>query len=148
LGARFEAEIARQRRSRDPARYRRAIKMAEDARERGLSLHRGEAQRAFAEMLCDLLASIRNKPAPERIGEALDLLGLGRQLGIEAVSPRAQEQLWELLMTTPQPPAELEALIAALGFASPSAIRLSPVAGQAENAIDPATRTRPAPRAA
>jgi hypothetical protein len=37
LGGRFEAEIARQRRSRDPARYRRAIKMAEDARERGLS---------------------------------------------------------------------------------------------------------------
>ena len=46
LGARFEAEIARQRRSRDPARYRRAIKMAEDARERGLSLQRSEAQRA------------------------------------------------------------------------------------------------------
>jgi alpha-amylase/alpha-mannosidase (GH57 family) len=147
LGARFEAEIARQRRSRDPARYRRAIKMAEDARERGLSLQRAEAQRAFGEMLCDLLASIRTKPAPERIGEAIDFLALGRQLGIEPVSPRAQEQLWELLTTTQSRPPKLDALIAALGFASSSAIRL-PGAGESENAIDPATRTRPAPRAA
>ncbi|HEX6836228.1 MAG TPA: hypothetical protein VF334_06620, partial [Polyangia bacterium] len=148
LGARFEAEIARQRRSRDPARYRRAIKMAEDARERGLSLHRAEAQRAFAEMLSDLIAAIRTKPAPERIREALDFLELGRQLGIEAVSPRAQEQLWELLAATPSHPPELEGLIAALGFAPASAIRAVPVGGESENAIDPATRTRPAPRAA
>ena len=108
LGARFEAEIARQRRSRDPARYRRAIKMAEDARERGLSLHRAEAQRAFAEMLCDLLTSIRARPTPERIREALDFLALGGQLGIEAVSPRAQEQLWELIAAAPTPPPGLE----------------------------------------
>lgn len=148
LGARFEAEIARQRRSRDPARYRRAIKMAEDARERGLSLHRAEAERAFAEMLCDLVASIRGKLEAERVREALDLLELGRQLGIEAVSPRAQEQLWELLASTPSHPPELETLVAALGFAPPSAIRTVPVAGEGENAIDPATRTRPAPRAA
>jgi len=148
LGARFEAEIARQRRSRDPARYRRAIKMAEDARERGLSLQRAEAQRAFAAMLCDLLASIRAQPAAERIREALDFLELGRQLGIEAVSPRAQEQLWELDAALPSHPPELDALGAALGFAPSAAIRAVPVGGEGENAIDPATRTRPAPRAA
>jgi alpha-amylase/alpha-mannosidase (GH57 family) len=148
LGARFEAEIARQRRSRDPARYRRAIKMAEDARERGLTLQRGEAERAFAEMLSDLLASIRAKPAPERVHEAIDFLALGRQLGIDAISPRAQEQLWELLAETPSPPRALDRLAFELGFAPPDAIRVSPVAGEAENAIDPATRTRPAPRAA
>ncbi|MCU1281943.1 MAG: glycosyl hydrolase, family 57, partial [bacterium] len=148
LGARFEAEIARQRRSRDPSRYRRAIRMAEDARERGLTLQRGEAQRAFAEMLCDLLASIRVKPAPERVREAVEFLALGRQLGLEAISPRAQEQLWELLAASPAPPPALERLAAELGFAPPSAIRVAPVVGEAENAIDPATRTRPAPRAA
>jgi hypothetical protein len=148
LGARFEAEIARQRRSRDPARYRRAIKMAEDARERGLSLHRAEAQRAFGEMLCDVLVAIRKKPEAERIQEALDFLALGKQLGVEAVSPRAQELLWELLATSAQPhPPALEGLVTALGFAPPAAIRLSPAAGDAENAIDP-MRTRPAPRAA
>jgi hypothetical protein len=122
--------------------------MAEDARERGLSLHRAEAQRAFAEMLCDLMASIRTRPAAERVKEALDFLELGRQLGVEAVSPRAQEQLWELLASTPSHPAELDALSNALGFAPPSAIRAVPVSGEGENAIDPATRTRPAPRAA
>jgi alpha-amylase/alpha-mannosidase (GH57 family) len=151
LGARFEAEIARQRRSRDPSRYRRAIKMAEDARERGLTLHRAEAQRAFGEMLSDLLGSIRARPTPERMQEAIDFLALGRQLGIDAVSPRAQEQLWELLAATPSPPPALEPLVAELGFAPPSAIRVPPSAGEAENAIDPAsaaTRTRPAPRAA
>ncbi|MDB4970394.1 MAG: glycosyl hydrolase, family 57 [Myxococcales bacterium] len=154
LGNRFETEIARQRRSRDPARYRRAVRMADDARERGLTLPRAGAQRAFSEMLCDGLASLRTKPTPERISEAIALLSLGRQLGIEAVSPRAQEQLWELLAeTTPRPP-ELEALAAELGFAPPSAVDVesaapvAPDAGESENAIDPATRTRPAPRAA
>jgi alpha-amylase/alpha-mannosidase (GH57 family) len=153
LGARFEAEIARQRRSRDPARYRRAIKMAEDARERGLTLQRAEARRAFSEMLSDLVASIRQKPTPERIREAVDFLALGRQLGIEAVSPRAQEQLWELLQTTPTRPPALEALVAQLGFAPPAPAAVMPTAAagaatDSENAIDPATRTRPAPRAA
>ncbi len=144
LGARFEAEIARQRRSRDPARYRRAIKMADDARERGLSLQRGEAQRVFAEILCDLLTSIRARPTPERIREALELLALGGQLGIEAVSPRAQEQLWELIAAAPTPPPGLERLTAALGFAPPAAIRVQPRPGETESAIDPATWTRPA----
>src|SRR5262249_27051332 len=118
LGARFEAEIARQRRSRDPARYRRAIRMAEDARERGLTLQRGEAQRAFVEMLSDLLATLRKAPTPTRVREALDLLTLGRHLAIEAVSPGAQEQLWELLATTPTRPPELTALALQLGFAA------------------------------
>ncbi|MGZ3427337.1 MAG: DUF3536 domain-containing protein [Polyangia bacterium] len=149
LGARFETEIARQRRSRDPARYRRAIKMAEDARERGLTLHRAATERAFTEMLCDLVGSIRARPTSERIQEALDFLALGRQLGIQAVSPRAQEQLWELIAATSPPPPALEPLATELGFAPPSAIRVPPaIAGEAENAIDPSTRTRPSPRAA
>jgi hypothetical protein len=154
LGGRFEAEIARQRRSRDPARYRRAMRMAEDARERGLTLPRAGAQQAFSEMLSDLLAGLRQAPAAERIREAIGFLALGRQLGIEAVSPRAQEQLWELLAATPQRPPELEALADQLGFAPPSLLDtaagspLAPDAGDSENAIDPATRTRPAPRAA
>ena len=146
LGARFETEIARQRRSRDPARYRRAIKMAEDARERGLILHRSEAQRAFAEMLCDLLALLRTRPTPERIREARELLGLGGKLGIDPVSPRAQEILWDLLAAATERSSELDALAVALGFAPFEALRVEPASG--ENAIDPATRTRPAPRAA
>src|SRR6185503_19091857 len=76
LGARFEAEIARQRRSRDPARYRRALEMAEDARKRGLTLQRPAAQRIFAEMLCDLLTRIAARPDPDRIREAIDLVAL------------------------------------------------------------------------
>ncbi len=148
LGARFEAEIARQRRSRDPSRYRRAIKMAEDARERGLTLHRAEAQRTFAETLCDLVASIRARPTTERIGEARQFLALGDQLGLETVSPRAQEQLWTLLATTPARTPELDGLAVTLGFARSDGARVEPATGEADNAIDPATRTRPAPRAA
>jgi alpha-amylase/alpha-mannosidase (GH57 family) len=117
LGARFEAEIARQRGSLDPARYRRAIKMAEDARERGLTLHHGQAQQAFADILCELLASVRSEPSPERLREALHFLALGRKLGIEAVSPRAQEQLWELMADRQPQSAELSQLATELGFA-------------------------------
>jgi alpha-amylase/alpha-mannosidase (GH57 family) len=150
LGARFEAEIAKQRRSRDPARYRRAMKMAEDARERGLTLQTGEARRAFADMLCDLLASLGPAPSGERVREAIDFLALGRQLGIDPVSAQAQELLWSLGAVTESAP--LDQLAAELGFAPP---RAGPAegagqpTGDGENAIDPsATRTRPAPRAA
>src|SRR5581483_245823 len=94
LGQRFEAEIARQRRSRDPARYRRAIEMAEDARARGLTLHLPLAQRAFGEMLCDLIAERKREPSRERVQAALGFLALSRKLGfidIGAIAPRAQE---------------------------------------------------------
>jgi alpha-amylase/alpha-mannosidase (GH57 family) len=157
LGSRFEAEIAKQRGSRDPARYRRAIKMAEDARERGLTLQRSEAERAFADMLCDLVVQIRQVAAPSRVREAIDFLALGRQLGIDAVSPRAQELFWAHEELRHRP--ELRELAHLLGFArppeGPAAAEPSPADG--ENAIDPAgppgparpaTRTRPAPRAA
>jgi hypothetical protein len=119
LGARFEAEIARQRGSRDPARYRRAIKMAEDARERGLTLHHGQAERAFADILCDLLATVKSAPSPERLREAIHFLALGRKLGIETVSPRAQEQLWELMADRELKAEELALLATQLGFAPP-----------------------------
>ena len=122
LGARFETEIARQRGSRDPARYRRAIKMAEDARERGLTLHHGGAERAFADILCDLLSSVSGVPSPERMRDALHFLALGRRLGIQTVSPRAQEQLWELMLVTTGTRSrgggqELSLLATELGFA-------------------------------
>ncbi|HEY2747231.1 MAG TPA: DUF3536 domain-containing protein [Polyangia bacterium] len=147
LGARFEAEIARQRRSRDPSRYRRAMKMAEDARERGLTLHRAEAQRTFAETLCDLVASIRARPTPERIREARDFLALGHKLGLETVSPRAQEQLWTLFAAVPARTPELDGLAVALGFARSDGARVEPATADGDNAIDP-KRTRPTPRAA
>lgn len=150
LGARFEAEIARQRGSRDPLRYRRAIKMAEEARDRGLVLQRGEAPRAFGDLLCQLLLQLRAAPSAERLREATDFVALGKKLGIEAVSPRAQELLWEQLQTTTERSPELERLAEALGF-KPAETESAASAGEpaeAENPIDPATRTRPAPRAA
>jgi alpha-amylase/alpha-mannosidase (GH57 family) len=113
LGARFETEIKRQKRSRDPARYRRAIEMAEDARKRGLNLARPEAQRSFAEMLCDLIASVAAEPRPTEVRQALEFLELARRLGIDAVSPRAQELLWS---AEAQP--ILTPLAAELGFAT------------------------------
>lgn len=154
LGARFEAEVARQRRSRDPARYRRAVKMAQDASERGLTLQRTQASRAFAEMLCDQLLQLRPSPTPEKIRAVVELLALGRQLGVDAVSPRAQEMLWALLSTVSERSAELESLAVELGFASGTTAEADRGAGESsdgENAIDPARplrRTRPAPRAA
>jgi hypothetical protein len=117
LGARFEAEIKRQKRSRDPARYRRAIQMAEDARKRELKLFRPEAQRTFAEMLCDLLASIAAEPRPAEIREALDFLELARRLGIDAVCARAQELLWSMVTQHPAASPLLEPLGVELGFA-------------------------------
>jgi hypothetical protein len=133
LGARFEAEIARQRGSRDPARYRRAIKMAEDARERGLTLHHGQAEHAFADILCDLLASLKSAPSPERLRDALHFLALGRRLGIETVSPRAQEQLWELVSERELRAPELLTLATELGFAPL-------VAADADYAYTPSSR--------
>jgi alpha-amylase/alpha-mannosidase (GH57 family) len=117
LGARFEAEIKRQKRSRDPTRYRRAIEMAEDARKRGLNLARPEAQRAFAEMLGDLLAAIAAEPRPVEVREALQFFELARRLGIDAVSPRAQELLYATLSARPNAAAMLAPLAHELGFA-------------------------------
>jgi hypothetical protein len=115
LGTRFEAEIARQRRSRDPARYRRAIQMAEDARARGLTLHQPAAQRSFGEMLCDLIGELRARPL-ERVQAARDFLALSRKLGIEAITPRAQELLWEILRKNPAVAPALAPLADELGF--------------------------------
>jgi hypothetical protein len=125
LGARFAAEIARQRGSLDPARYRRAIKIAEDARERGLTLQHGEARNAFADILCGLFATIRQSPESDKMRDALHFIALGRKLGIEAVSARAQEQLWELMNAGITRAPELSLLATELGFAAP----LSPAAG-------------------
>jgi hypothetical protein len=122
LGARFEAEIRRQKRSRDPARYRRAIDMAEDARRRELRLLRPEAQRSFAEMLCDLLAGVADDAHGGEVREALEFLELARRLGIEAVSPRAQELLWAAMQSQPDAALLLQPLAREMGFApgSPS----------------------------
>jgi alpha-amylase/alpha-mannosidase (GH57 family) len=116
LGARFEAEVARQRRSRDPARYRRALEMAEDARKRGLELERPAAQRAFAEMLAELVASITARPETERVREALDFLDLGRRLGIDPVSTRAQDIAYDAVMSRPEVRSVLAPLLERLGF--------------------------------
>ncbi|HEY7955261.1 MAG TPA: DUF3536 domain-containing protein [Polyangia bacterium] len=116
LGARFETEITRQRRSRDPARYRRALEMAEDARRRGLELQRPAAQRIFSEMLCDLIGAIVIAPEAERIREALDFLSLARRLGIDAVSPRAQDRLFEAAAAHADAALRLQPLASELGF--------------------------------
>jgi len=95
--------------------------MAEDARERGLTLHHGQAQRAFADILCHLLATVKSTASPEQLREALHFLALGRKLGIETVSPRAQEQLWELMAEREIRTPELARLATELGFAAPIA---------------------------
>jgi hypothetical protein len=114
--ARFEAEIARQRRSRDPARYRRAMEMAEDARRRELTLGHTEAQRTFGEMLCDLVAAVVAEPRAAQVQEALALIELASRLGIDAVTPRAQELLYTRL-PSPEALAVTRPLALALGFA-------------------------------
>ena len=124
LGTRFEAEIARQRRSRDPARYRRALEMAEDARKRGLTLHRPSAARMFGEMLCDLIAEIGRGPTPERVRSARDFLTLARRLDIVAITPRAQEMLFELVCAQPEAAPLLQPLATDLGFADLATARV------------------------
>jgi hypothetical protein len=116
LGARFESEIARQRRSRDPARYRRALDMAEDARKRGLTLQRPGAQKAFGEMLCDLLTALADEPQREQVDEALGFLGLAQKLGIDAISPRAQELMFEIVTARPDAAEIVQPLATELGF--------------------------------
>jgi hypothetical protein len=116
LGTRFEAEIAKQRRSRDPTRYKRALEMAEDARKRGLSLQRPTAHRVFGEVLCDLIAAIDADASPERVRQALDFLTLARQLDIDAVNPRAQDLVFEIVDERPAAAPLLQPLATALGF--------------------------------
>ena len=119
LGARFEAEIARQRKSHDPARYRRAIEMAEEARKRGLTLQRPVAQRAFSQMLCDQLLLVAKDPRPDRVQQALEFMELAKRLGIDAISARAQEIFYEII-SAPQLDvgALLHPLAGELGFAA------------------------------
>ena len=117
LGARFEAEIARQRRSRDPARYRRALEMAEDARKRGLTLQRPLAQRALTETLTALLTALGGDVTPENVSNALAFLGLARALDVDPVSARAQEALYEITCAHPEAAPLLQPLANELGFA-------------------------------
>jgi hypothetical protein len=132
LGARFEAEIARQRRSRDPARYKRALEMAEDARKRGLTLQRPQAQRALTEMLTGLIAALSDAVTDARIRAALEFIALSRSLDIDPVSTRAQEALYEIATAQPEAARLLQPLATALGFAAlPLPVEAQAFAGSA-----------------
>ena len=120
LGARFEAEIARQKRSRDPARYKQALVLADDARARGLELERPEAVRALKAMMGELLDELRQRPDRERHDACLAFVQLARRLGIDVVTARAQEQLWAILAVQPDGSDHLQPLSRALGFAPPN----------------------------
>jgi hypothetical protein len=93
--------------------------MAEDARRRELRLNRPEAQKAFAEMLCDLLVGLADEPRPAEVGEAIAFLELAQKLGIEAISARAQELFWSILLDHPESAPLLAPLAEQLGFARP-----------------------------
>jgi hypothetical protein len=51
------------------------------------------------------------------VREALNFLELARSLGLDALSPRAQELLWSALVAHPDAAPLLQPLAAELGFA-------------------------------
>jgi alpha-amylase/alpha-mannosidase (GH57 family) len=117
LGRQFEEEIRRQHQSKDPANYRQAIKIANEAARRGYHLNRSASRRLFEEMILGSLHLAIDDPSPENIQAALELVGLTKKLGIEADLDRAQEAVYSALKTGALTSEDAGALALALGLA-------------------------------
>ena len=126
LARRFEMEIAKQRESRDPDAYRRAIAIAEHASAHGFRLDPRVASRTFESMLAHSVQVAAAKPTKENLHAALELLRLIETLRLDVALERPQEALYAAITSrTDFPPDELNTLLRAL-WISPSILDAPP----------------------
>ena len=91
LSSQFENEIRAQRESKDPLAYEKAVALARQASELGYKLDTHESQKVFGDMITDAVRQSLESPDSTRLGQALGLLRLTRDLGIHPDLERAQE---------------------------------------------------------
>src|SRR5258706_1882781 len=97
LGRRFMQEISNAHRSVDPAAYKKAIEIADEALRRGYEIDRSEASRLLGEMIAGAVARATESPIPARTKSAMALIGLARRLRDDAHLLRAQEIVHQAL---------------------------------------------------
>src|SRR5581483_5438098 len=98
LGRQFAREIAAQGRSRDPAAYRRALKIAEDAARQGFTIDRAARDAAgalFTSLIDEVVREAIPRPTAEQTATVTALLALRAGLGVDVDLDRAQETLYD-----------------------------------------------------
>jgi len=104
LSRRFEEEIRRQGESRDPEAYQEALRIAEEARQRGYRLDYTFSNRIFSGMVTDAVAMAVDDPASENVKVALDVLLLARKLNFGFETEAAQEMVYQAAYRSPKFP--------------------------------------------
>jgi alpha-amylase/alpha-mannosidase (GH57 family) len=117
LGRRFTQEIKSAQRSLDPAAYRKAIEIADEALRRGYEIDRSSASIILGEMIAGAVARATESPIPPRLKTAMALVELARRLRADAHLFRAQEIFYQALDGRTNWPEGISALAITLGFA-------------------------------
>jgi alpha-amylase/alpha-mannosidase (GH57 family) len=121
LGRQFMQEIKSAHRSLDPAAYRHAIEIADEALRRGYEIDRSAASETLGDMIAEAVARAMDTPAAARVRTAMTLIELARRLRADAELGRAQETLYQALGARDSWPEGVSLMAIALGF-SPSVV--------------------------
>jgi alpha-amylase/alpha-mannosidase (GH57 family) len=118
LGRRFEEEIRKAQRSRDPRHYQRAIEIEAEVERHGYRIDRSATSVLFDEMVAEAVDEAVRDPSAQRFLQAASLVDLARKLRADSDLDRAQEILYAALEGRPKWPEEIRWLIHSLGFSS------------------------------
>ncbi len=116
LSTRFMKEIEAAHRSPDPKAYRQALAIADEATRRGLELDLPAARTLFGETIAALVSDSMASDDAVKLGSAVSLVELAKQLRIGDELTRAQEIFCEAAGKRTRWPDAVAALATALGF--------------------------------
>jgi hypothetical protein len=117
LGRRFMQEITNAHASLDPAAYKKAIEIADEALRRGYEIDRSAASRLLGEMIAGAVARATESPIPARTKSAMALIELAHRLRADAHFFRAQEIFFQAIGERGSWPDSVMALAIGLRFA-------------------------------
>jgi alpha-amylase/alpha-mannosidase (GH57 family) len=126
LGRRFEQEIVKQQRSRDPRAYQHAAEIAAVVAKRGYQIDKSAANESFAAMVNDAVARAVERPTRLSIKAATELIELSRRLGLEPNLDAAQEHVYDAFAHDRPHAGQLTRLAAALELSQSALRRLRP----------------------
>lgn len=122
LARRFEQEILRQKGSRNPAAYRRAIEIANIVAKRGFKIDRTAVNERFSAMITEAVRAAVEHPAPAVLRGASDLLVLADNLHLDPNLDDAQEAIYEVFVGGRTDVTKFSKLASGLGL-SPAALK-------------------------
>ncbi|HEV2912491.1 MAG TPA: DUF3536 domain-containing protein [Pyrinomonadaceae bacterium] len=118
IGRRFEEEIREQEGQQyDVTAYRKAIEIADEVAQHGLSIDRASIRRTFEGLIARAVRHALKNPSAENSQPALVLVRLARKLKLEANLEQAQEAVYEALRAGRPVPVETRELASELGLA-------------------------------